>query len=67
MRSGFEYFRNFEQDAKDFAGFAKTALHMPMLVLSGEMACADSFPGPAAGAAELTPAERNQVAWDSGL
>lgn len=38
MRAGFEYFRNFEQDAKDFAGFAKTPLHMPMLVLSGEKA-----------------------------
>ncbi|HEY4133969.1 MAG TPA: alpha/beta hydrolase [Alphaproteobacteria bacterium] len=36
--AGFEYFRNFEQDAKDFAGFAKTTLHMPMLVLSGEKA-----------------------------
>ena len=31
-------FRNFEQDAKDFAGFAKTKLMMPMLVLSGEKA-----------------------------
>lgn len=38
MRAGFEYFRNFEQDAKDFAGFAQTPLHMPMLVLSGEKA-----------------------------
>jgi pimeloyl-ACP methyl ester carboxylesterase len=38
MRAGFEYFKNFEQDAKDFAGFAKTPLHMPMLVLSGEKA-----------------------------
>lgn len=38
MRAGFEYFRNFEQDAKDFAGFANTPLHMPMLVLSGEKA-----------------------------
>ncbi len=38
MRAGFEYFRNFEQDAKDFAGFARTPLHMPMLVLSGEKA-----------------------------
>lgn len=36
MRAGFEYFRNFEQDAKDFAGFARTPLQMPMLVLSGE-------------------------------
>ena len=38
MRAGFEYFRAFEQDAKDFAGFAKTPLAMPMLVLSGEKA-----------------------------
>lgn len=38
MRAGFEYFKNFEQDAKDFAGFAQTPLHMPMLVLSGEKA-----------------------------
>lgn len=38
MRAGFEYFRNFEQDAKDFAEFARTPLHMPMLVLSGEKA-----------------------------
>src|SRR5262245_13460989 len=38
MRAGFEGFRNFEQDAKDFSGFAKTRLTMPMLVLSGEKA-----------------------------
>jgi len=38
MRAGFEYFRNFEQDAKDFEGFAKTRLQMPMLVLAGEKA-----------------------------
>ena len=38
MRAGFEYFKNFEQDAKDFAGFAQTKLQMPMLVLSGEKA-----------------------------
>ncbi|WNH54244.1 alpha/beta fold hydrolase [Stenotrophomonas oahuensis] len=38
MRAGFEYFKAFEQDAKDFAGFAQTPLHMPMLVLSGEKA-----------------------------
>jgi pimeloyl-ACP methyl ester carboxylesterase len=38
MRAGFEYFRAFEQDAKDFAEFAKTPLSMPMLVLSGEKA-----------------------------
>ena len=38
MRAGFEYFRNFEQDAKDFAEFSRTPLHVPMLVLSGEKA-----------------------------
>jgi pimeloyl-ACP methyl ester carboxylesterase len=38
MRAGFEYFKSFEQDAKDFAEFAKTKLTMPMLVLTGEKA-----------------------------
>ncbi|RDJ27447.1 alpha/beta hydrolase [Bosea caraganae] len=38
MRAGFEVFRNFEQDAKDFAGFAATKLKVPMLVLTGEKA-----------------------------
>ncbi len=38
MRAGFEYFKNFEQDAKDFVGFAQTKLQIPMLVLSGEKA-----------------------------
>jgi pimeloyl-ACP methyl ester carboxylesterase len=38
MRAGFEVFRAFEQDAKDFAGFARTKLKMPMLVLTGEKA-----------------------------
>ncbi len=38
MRAGFEVFRNFEQDAKDFGEFAKTKLKMPMLVLGGEKA-----------------------------
>ncbi|TAK74627.1 MAG: alpha/beta hydrolase [Aquabacterium sp.] len=38
MRAGFEYFKAFEQDAKDFAGFAQTKLKAPMLVLSGEKA-----------------------------
>src|SRR3989442_1779255 len=41
MRSGFEYFRAFEQDAKDFARFAQTPLRMPMLVLTGEKASGD--------------------------
>jgi pimeloyl-ACP methyl ester carboxylesterase len=38
MAAGFEYFRAFEQDAKDFAEFAKKPLPMPMLVLTGEKA-----------------------------
>src|SRR6059036_569980 len=38
MRAGFEYFRNFEQDAKDFAELSKTPLSMPVLVLTGEKA-----------------------------
>ena len=38
MQAGFEVFRAFEGDAKDFAAFAKTKLKMPMLVLTGEKA-----------------------------
>lgn len=38
MKAGFEVFRAFEKDADDFAGFARTRLPMPMLVLSGEKA-----------------------------
>ena len=38
MRAGFEVFRAFEQDAKDFAQFAQNKLTMPMLVLTGEKA-----------------------------
>src|SRR5438034_5642090 len=38
MRAGFEYFRNFERDAKDFAKLSATPLPMPMLVLTGEKA-----------------------------
>ena len=38
MRAGFEVFRAFEQDAKDFEEFAQTKLTMPMLVLTGEKA-----------------------------
>jgi pimeloyl-ACP methyl ester carboxylesterase len=41
MRAGFEVFRAFEQDGRDFAGFAKTKLTMPMLVLTGEKASGD--------------------------
>jgi hypothetical protein len=38
MRAGFEYFKAFEQDAKDFAAFSATKLAMPVLVLTGEKA-----------------------------
>jgi pimeloyl-ACP methyl ester carboxylesterase len=38
MRAGFEYFKSFEQDARDFAAFAATKLNMPFLVLTGEKA-----------------------------
>ncbi|WP_257386954.1 alpha/beta fold hydrolase [Tahibacter caeni] len=35
IHAGFEYFKAFEQDAADFAGFARTRLTTPMLVLTG--------------------------------
>ena len=38
MRAGFEYFRAFERDARDFAEMATTRLIMPLLVLTGEKA-----------------------------
>jgi pimeloyl-ACP methyl ester carboxylesterase len=38
MRAGFEYFKAFEQDARDFAAFSATKLDMPLLVLTGEKA-----------------------------
>jgi pimeloyl-ACP methyl ester carboxylesterase len=38
MRAGFEYFKNFEQDAKDLAELSTRKLNMPFLVLSGEKA-----------------------------
>jgi pimeloyl-ACP methyl ester carboxylesterase len=38
MPAGFEVFRAFERDAREFAELGKTTLHMPMLVLSGEKA-----------------------------
>jgi pimeloyl-ACP methyl ester carboxylesterase/quercetin dioxygenase-like cupin family protein len=38
MRAGFEYFRNFERDAGDFAQMSTTRLAMPVLVLTGEKA-----------------------------
>ncbi len=36
MRAGFEYFRNFERDAQDFAALGRTPLAVPVLVLAGE-------------------------------
>lgn len=41
MRSGFEVFKAFDQDAKDFKELARTKLKMPMLVLTGERASGD--------------------------
>ncbi len=38
MRAGFQYFKAFEEDAKDFAVFSATKLDMPFLVLTGEKA-----------------------------
>jgi pimeloyl-ACP methyl ester carboxylesterase len=38
MAAGMQTFKAFEQDAKDFAEYAKKPLAMPMLVLSGEKA-----------------------------
>jgi len=38
MRAGFEYFKAFSQDAKDFEQFSHTKLLMPVLVLTGEKA-----------------------------
>jgi len=38
MRAGFEYFRNFERDAQEFAQMGATRLAMPVLVLTGEKA-----------------------------
>jgi pimeloyl-ACP methyl ester carboxylesterase len=36
MRAGFEWFRNFERDAADFAGLAQHRLRMPVRVIAGE-------------------------------
>src|SRR5205809_7505985 len=36
MRAGFEYFKSFERDAKDFAELGATPFSMPVLVLGGE-------------------------------
>ena len=47
MRAGFEYFRNFEKDAQDFAKFSKAKLAMPVLVLTGEKASGNFLIGQA--------------------
>jgi pimeloyl-ACP methyl ester carboxylesterase len=36
MRAGFEWFRNFERDAADFARMAQNRLRMPVRVIAGE-------------------------------
>lgn len=36
MRAGFEWFRNFERDAADFARMAQDRLRMPVRVIAGE-------------------------------
>jgi pimeloyl-ACP methyl ester carboxylesterase len=36
MRAAFEYFRNFERDAADFAALAQHRLRMPVRVIAGE-------------------------------
>src|SRR6266567_1756253 len=41
MRAGFEYFKNFERDAKDFAELGAKPLPMPVLVLGGEKSGAE--------------------------
>ncbi len=38
MRAGFDYFKNFERDAKDFVELGATKLSIPVLVLTGEKA-----------------------------
>ena len=43
MRAGFEYFRNFERDAADFATMARTPLAMPVFVLTGEKASGEGL------------------------
>src|SRR3954471_10537820 len=43
MRAGFEWFRSFEQDAKDFAEFGATELPMPVFVLTGEKASGEGL------------------------
>jgi len=63
MRAGFEYFRNFERDAEDFAQFSATRLPMPVLVLTGEKASGNFL----IEQARLVASDvRGQVVLDSG-
>lgn len=41
MRAAFEYFRNFEVDARDFSQLARQPLTMPVLVQAGEISGGD--------------------------
>lgn len=41
MRAGFEWFRNFERDAADFAAMAQNRLRMPVRVIAGERSGGD--------------------------
>ena len=41
IHAGFEYFRNFERDARDFAQLGAVRLTVPVLVLTGEKASGD--------------------------
>ena len=43
MRAGWAYFQAFPQTAKDFAGFGKTKLTMPVLVISGAKAAGQNL------------------------
>ena len=63
MRAGFEYFRNFERDAQDFAQMGTTPLAMPVLVLTGEKASGNFL----IEQAKLVASDvRGQVVMDSG-
>jgi pimeloyl-ACP methyl ester carboxylesterase len=41
VEAGFEWFRNFERDAQDFAELGQTPLTMPVLVIAGEKSGGD--------------------------
>ncbi len=63
MRAGFEYFRNFERDARDFAQMATARLAMPLLVLTGEKASGDFL---IEQAKQIASDVRGEVAKGSG-